>query len=195
MIVNNVFLKAVGVKPSQFPDDKKPEIAFVGKSNVGKSSLINTLINRKSLARTSQSPGKTRTVNFYEVEGKLCFVDLPGYGYAKTSKSESEKWGKMIEGYLLNRKQLRAILLLVDIRHELSANDKLMYDWLMHYNYKMIVALTKSDKLTRNQMARNLAMFKKEFIGAIDVVPFSSLNKSGRDELWGTIGSLIETIG
>ncbi len=191
MNVNNVILKAVGVKFEQYPDDNKPEIAFAGKSNVGKSSLINTMINRKALARTSQNPGKTRTINFYEIEEKMYFVDLPGYGYAKASKTEVEKWGKMTEDYLKKRKSLKAIVLLIDIRHEISANDKMMYDWLVHYNHSMIVVLTKSDKLTKNQINKNLAMFRKQLKEATVIIPFSSQTRNGKDELWAEIEKFV----
>ena len=147
MKVNNVSLDAVAVKPAQYPTDGKLEVAFAGKSNVGKSSLINSMVYRKAIARTSQNPGKTRTINFYNVEDALYFVDLPGYGYAKAPKTEIAKWGKMIENYLLKREELRAIILLIDIRHEPGENDKMMYDWLRHYGYKIIIVATKSDKL------------------------------------------------
>lgn len=186
MNVNNVSLEAVAVKKAQYPTNYMPEIAFAGKSNVGKSSLINTMINRKSLARTSQNPGKTRTINFYNVENKLYFVDLPGYGYARASKTEIEKWGKMIEDYLNNREQLRAIILLVDIRHEPGENDLMMYDWLKHYGHNIIIAATKSDKLKRSQLPKHKKMLTEAFgleKGEI-LIPFSSENRSGKDELW-----------
>ena len=172
MIVNNVNLAAVGVKFSQYPTDNKPEVAFAGKSNVGKSSLINSMIYRKALARTSQNPGKTRTINFYNVEDLLYFVDLPGYGYAKASHSEIEKWGKIIEDYLTKRESLKAIIMLVDIRHD--------------YNHKIIIVATKSDKLKRSQLQKHVAMLKKGFnLQKEDIIlPFSSETKSGRDELW-----------
>ncbi len=189
MNVNNVKLEAVAVKKEQYPTGGLPEIAFAGKSNVGKSSLINTMINRKALARTSQNPGKTRTINFYNVEEKLFFVDLPGYGYAKAPKSEQQKWGKMIEDYLLKREELRAIIMLVDIRHEPGENDIMMYDWLKHYDYDIIIAATKSDKLKRSQLDKHKKMLKN----ALDLeendilIPFSSENKSGKEELWTVI--------
>ena len=156
MKVNNVSLAAVGVKMSQYPDDGKPEIAFAGKSNVGKSTLINAMIGRKALARTSSQPGKTRTINFYNVEDILYFVDLPGYGYAKAPRTEIEKWGKMIEEYLNKRETLRGIVMLVDIRHEPGENDRLMYDWLKHYGYDIIIAATKKDKIKRSQIQKQL---------------------------------------
>ncbi len=191
MNVNNVSLDKVGVKLSQFPsgEERKPEFAFVGKSNVGKSSLINTMVNRKKLARTSQNPGKTRTINFYNVEDLLYFVDLPGYGYAKISRSESEKWGKMMEEYLLNREDLKAIILLIDIRHSLGSNDKKMLEWLQFYGHDIIIVGTKSDKLTRNNLNKNIFALRKELNLTEDkiFIPFSSTNRSGKDELWEVI--------
>ena len=194
MNVNNVELSAVCGRKDQYPNTELPEVAFVGKSNVGKSSLINCMVNRKSLARTSQSPGKTRTINFYNVENILYFVDLPGYGYARASKSEIAKWGKMIEEYLLERPQLKSIILLIDIRHEPSQNDKIMYDWLKHYGYKIIIVLTKSDKLKRSQINKHLSIISKSLeLDKEDILlPFSSENRDGRDNLWNIIKSVIE---
>lgn len=189
MNVNNVELAAVAVKAAQYPEETMPEVAFAGKSNVGKSSLINTMINRKALARTSQNPGKTRTINFYNVESKLYFVDLPGYGYARAPKSEIAKWGKMIEDYLIKRESLKAIIMLVDIRHEPGENDKMMYDWLKHYGHKIIVVATKSDKLKRSQLPKHKKMLSQALgLEKEDIlIPFSSENKSGREELWAVI--------
>ena len=186
MRVNNVSLAAVGVKMSQYPDDNKPEVAFAGKSNVGKSSLINSMIYRKALARTSQSPGKTRTINFYDVENTLYFVDLPGYGYARASKSEIAKWNKIIEDYLKKRQSLAAIILLIDIRHEPGKNDITMYNWLKYYGYKIIIAATKSDKIKRSQLDKHISVIRKTLELEKDdiIIPFSSETKSGRDELW-----------
>ncbi len=194
MNVNNVELTAVCGRKDQYPDAELPEVAFVGKSNVGKSSLINCMVNRKSLARTSQNPGKTRTINFYNVEDIVHFVDLPGYGYARASKTEVAKWGKMIEEYLLERKQLKSIILLIDIRHEPSANDKMMYDWLKHYGYKIIIVTTKSDKLKRSQLNKHISMISKGLnISKEDIlIPFSSQNKDGRERLWDIIKKVIE---
>ncbi len=192
MNVNNVALEAVAVKKAQYPEETMPEVAFAGKSNVGKSSLINTMINRKSLARTSQNPGKTRTINFYNVESKLYFVDLPGYGYAKAPKSEIAKWGKMIEDYLIQRQTLKAIIMLVDIRHEPGANDKMMYEWLKHYGHKIIVIATKSDKLNRSQIPKHKKMLS-EGLGMEKgdiLIPFSSENRNGKEELWQVIEDL-----
>ena len=194
MIVNNVSLEAVAVKKEQYPATGMPEVAFAGKSNVGKSSLINCMINRKALARTSQNPGKTRTINFYNVEDRLYFVDLPGYGYAKAPKSEQQKWGKMIEGYLLKREELKTIIILVDIRHEPGENDRMMYDWLKHYGHNIIIVATKSDKLKRSQLDKHKKMLKTAFgLEKEDILlPFSSETKSGRDELWEIIERVCE---
>ena len=193
MEVNNASLAAVGVKLEQYPTDGKPEIAFAGKSNVGKSSLINGLLNRKSLARTSSYPGKTRTINFYDVENTLYFVDLPGYGYAKAPKTEIQKWGKMIEDYLYQRETLKSIVLLIDIRHEPGNNDKMMYDWLKHYNYDIIIIATKADKIKRSQLQKHIAMIRKGLnMSAEDkIIPFSSMTKQGKEEIWSVFDELV----
>lgn len=193
MKVNNVSLAAVGVKMSQYPDDGKPEIAFAGKSNVGKSTLINAMIGRKALARTSSQPGKTRTINFYNVEDILYFVDLPGYGYAKAPRTEIEKWGKMIEEYLNKRETLRGIVMLVDIRHEPGENDRLMYDWLKHYGYDIIIAATKKDKIKRSQIQKQLSLIKNTFKLAPEdrLIAFSGETKDGVEELWEELEKLI----
>ena len=190
--VNNVSLEAVAVKKEQYPTTGLPEVAFAGKSNVGKSSLINCMINRKALARTSQNPGKTRTINFYNIEDLLYFVDLPGYGYAKAPKSEQQKWGKMIEDYLIKREELRAIIMLVDIRHEPGENDRMMYDWLKHYGHNIIIVATKSDKIKRSQLDKHKKMLKNAFgIEKNEILlPFSSETKNGRDELWEVIENI-----
>ena len=189
MIINKAELTHVAVKPLQYPDGGLAELAFVGKSNVGKSSLINVMLGRKSLARTSRTPGKTRTINFYNVEDKLMFVDLPGYGYAKISRETSQTWGAMIEGYLKKREELKAIILLIDIRHEPGKNDVQMFEWLRHYDKKMVVVATKADKLNRSQIAKHCAIIRKGLGMAQDevILPFSSLSKAGRDELWSLI--------
>ena len=193
MKVNNVSLAAVGVKMSQYPDDGKPEIAFAGKSNVGKSTLINAMIGRKALARTSSQPGKTRTINFYNVEDILYFVDLPGYGYAKAPRTEIEKWGKMIEEYLNKRETLRGIVMLVDIRHEPGENDRLMYDWLKHYGYDIIIAATKKDKIKRSQIQKQLSIIKNTLKLAPEdrLIAFSGETKDGVEELWEELEKLI----
>ena len=193
MKVNNVSLAAVGVKMSQYPDDGKPEIAFAGKSNVGKSTLINAMIGRKALVRTSSQPGKTRTINFYNVEDILYFVDLPGYGYAKAPRTEIEKWGKMIEEYLNKRETLRGIVMLVDIRHEPGENDRLMYDWLKHYGYDIIIAATKKDKIKRSQIQKQLSLIKNTLKLAPEdrLIAFSGETKDGVEELWEELEKLI----
>ena len=192
MNVNNVFLEAVGVKLEQYPTTNMPEIAFAGKSNVGKSSLINGLINRKALARTSSSPGKTQTINFYNVEELLYFVDLPGYGYAKTSKSERERWGKMIEEYLYNRETLKLIVLLIDIRHEPSANDIMMANWIKQRGYNVMIIATKADKINRSQLNKHVAMIRKTLdLKEATIIPFSAVTKKGKEEIWGKFEEII----
>ena len=169
--------------------DGKPEIAFAGKSNVGKSTLINAILGRKALARTSSQPGKTRTINFYGVNDMMYVVDLPGYGYAKVPKSEVAKWGQMMEEYLTRREELRAIILLIDIRHEPGKNDIMMYDWLKHFGFDIIIAATKSDKLNRSQIPKQLAVIRKTLnLQPQDVlIPFSGEKKTGVEELWAEI--------
>ncbi len=191
MIIKSVELETVCGITSKLPDNEMPEIAFAGKSNVGKSSLINGLINRKSLARTSSQPGKTQTINFYNVNKNLYFVDLPGYGYAKVSKSVQEKWGDMIERYLRTSKQLKAVFLLIDIRHEPSANDKAMYDWIVYNGYNPIIIATKMDKIKRSQLQKNISIIKKglEVQPGTIVIPYSAMTKQGRDEVWEVINA------
>lgn len=194
MDVNNVSLEVVAGNSSQFPEPRLTEIAFAGKSNVGKSSLINSLINRKALARTSSQPGKTQTINFYNVEEKLFFVDLPGYGYAKVSKTERERWGKLIEDYLYQRETLKKVVLLIDIRHEPGENDKIMYDWIVHNGYEPLVIATKLDKLKRSQISKHVSMVKKGLgINNINtIIPFSAVTKQGKDKIWEIIDELVE---
>lgn len=193
MNVNNVSLETVCGITSILPENTLPEFAFAGKSNVGKSSLINALINRKSLARTSAQPGKTQTINFYNVEDALYFVDLPGYGYAKVSQEIKEKWGKMIERYLQKSKQLKLVFLLIDIRHEPSANDKNMYEWIEYNGFEPVIIATKLDKINRSQVQKHLKMLrtglglKKETI----LIPFSSETKQGKEEVWNIIDSYL----
>ena len=184
MIINHAELSHTAVWKSQFPTSGFPEIAFAGKSNVGKSSLINVMLGRKSLARTSGTPGKTRTINFYEVEKKLYFVDLPGYGYARISKSESAKWGSMVEGYLKGRQELKTVLLLVDIRHKVGSNDLMLYDWFLHYGVPTQVVATKSDKLNKTALQKHLAMIQKGLSLDSPPIHFSSKSKDGREKLW-----------
>ena len=192
MVIKNVSLDIVCGITSKLPDTGRPEVAFAGKSNVGKSSLINSLVNRKALARTSAQPGKTQTINFYNINESIYLVDLPGYGYAKVHQSEKEKWGKMIERYLHTSKVLKAVFLLVDIRHDPSANDKMMYDWVVHNGYNPIIIATKMDKLKRSQIQKNLKAIKIGLNlrpGSI-MIPFSAETKQGRDEIWALIDEL-----
>ena len=192
MIIKNVNLETVcGIK-SKLPENTLPEFAFAGKSNVGKSSLINALMNRKAYARTSSQPGKTQTINFYRINDDLYYVDLPGYGYAKVSLEEKAKWGRMIENYLNQSAMLKKVFLLVDIRHDPSENDKLMYDWIIHNGYQPIIIATKLDKLKRSQVAKQVKQIrqglgmKKEDI----LIPFSTETKQGREEIWDLIDEL-----
>ncbi len=174
---------------SHYPQDSIPEIALAGRSNVGKSSFINTLLNRKNLARTSGKPGKTQLLNFFDIDGKLRFVDVPGYGYAKVSKSERAKWGKMIEEYLTSRDNLRAVVSLVDLRHDPSADDVQMYEFLKYYEIPVIVVATKADKIPRGKWNKHESAIKKklDFDKNDDFIIFSSVNKAGLDEAWDAI--------
>lgn len=192
MIIKNVSLDIVCGITSKLPQTWRPEVAFAGKSNVGKSSLINGLLNRKALARTSSQPGKTQTINFYNVNESIYLVDLPGYGYAKVAQSEKEKWGKMIEKYLHTSKDLKAVFLLIDIRHEPSANDKMMYDWIVHNGYEPIIIATKLDKLKRSQVQKSIKMIKEglKLRPGSSIFPFSAETKQGRDEIWAKIDEL-----
>ncbi len=191
MKVNNVELDVVAGNSKQFPDSDLIEIAFIGKSNVGKSSLINSLINRKALARTSSKPGKTQTINFYNVESKFYFVDLPGYGYAKVSKKERERWGKFIEQYLYTRKQLKLMVLLIDIRHQPGQNDRLMYDWIVYQGFEPLIIATKMDKLKRSQVNQSVQLIKNTLnANTENIIPFSAVTKQGRDEIWQYIEQL-----
>ncbi len=186
MIIKKVELETVCGITSRLPDSPYPEIAFAGKSNVGKSSLINALMNRRSLARTSSQPGKTQTINFYNINDAFYYVDLPGYGYAKVPVEEKVRWGKMIERYLQSSSMLKCLFLLIDIRHEPSANDKLMYDWIRERGYSPLIVGTKVDKLNRSQVQRHVKQVR-EGLGLGEkgtVIPFSSVTKQGREELW-----------
>lgn len=193
MVIKEVSLETVCGITSTIPDNQLPEIAFAGKSNVGKSSLINGLMNRKSLARTSSQPGKTQTINFYNINHAMYLVDLPGYGYAKVSESERAKWGKMIENYLHKSKQLKAVFLLVDIRHTPGANDKTMYDWIVYQGYRPIIIATKLDKLKRSQVQKALKEVRAGLglVPGDTVIPFSAQTKQGRDEIWALIDEMI----
>lgn len=194
MIIKNVNLETVCGITSKLPVNKHPEVAFAGKSNVGKSSLINCLMERKSLARVSGEPGKTQTINYYNINDEIYLVDLPGYGYAKASKTEVEKWGQMIERYLVESEQLALVFLLVDIRHEPGANDKQMYDWIVYQNLQPIIIATKADKIKRSQINKQLKLIR-ETLGADNdtiIVPFSAQTKQGRDDIIDFMDQVIE---
>ncbi len=186
MIVKALSLETVCGITSKLPENTHPEVAFAGKSNVGKSSLINALVNRKSFARTSSEPGKTQTINFYNVNNELYLVDLPGYGYAKTSMETREKWGKMIEKYLHTSKVLKAVFLLVDIRHEPSQNDVNMFDWIKYQGFTPVVIATKADKLKRSQLPRQIKLVRETLGMEQDevLIPFSAETKQGKEEIW-----------
>lgn len=187
-------LQKVAVEPKQYPMDKLPEIAFVGRSNVGKSSFINSMVNRNNLARTSNKPGKTRTINFYNINNNFRFVDLPGYGYAAVSKEEKVKWGQIIESYLNNRENLKEVVLLVDIRHEPTDDDLLMYNWIKSYGYRGIVIATKSDKISKGQIQKQLSIIKAK-LGIEDmnnIIPYSSKNKMNKDKIWSLFRDVLE---
>ncbi len=192
MVIKNVNLETVCGITSTLPVNDKPEFAFAGKSNVGKSSLINALMNRKAYARTSAQPGKTQTINFYNINDALYYVDLPGYGYAKVAQSEKEKWGRMVERYLHRSDQLRQVFLLVDIRHEPGANDRQMYDWILHNGYRPAVIATKLDKINRSQVQKQVKQVRTALqMKADDVlIPFSAETKQGREEIWELIERL-----
>lgn len=192
MVIKSVNLETVCGITSAVPDNRFGEVAFAGKSNVGKSSLINALMNRKALARTSAQPGKTQTINFYNVNNALYLVDLPGYGYARASVEVKEKWGKMIERYLHKSKQLKAVFLLVDIRHAPSANDKMMYDWMVYQGFSPIIIATKLDKIKRSQINRQVKVIHETLATepGTCILPFSAQTKQGRDEIWKVIEEL-----
>ncbi len=193
MVIKSAQLETVCGVTSKLPKNKELEIAFAGKSNVGKSSLINGLLNRKALARTSSQPGKTQTINFYRINDAFYFVDLPGYGYAKVSVSEREKWGKMIERYLHTSENLVLVFLLIDIRHEPSANDKMMYDWIVHNGFTPVVIATKLDKIKRSQLQKNLKGIRTKLeMPKEDIIfPYSALSKQGREEILDYIESVL----
>ncbi|MBQ4536722.1 MAG: YihA family ribosome biogenesis GTP-binding protein [Lachnospiraceae bacterium] len=194
MVIRNVGLETVCGITSKLPENLYPEVAFAGKSNVGKSSLINALMNRKSLARTSAQPGKTQTINFYNINDELYFVDLPGYGYARVSEEIKAKWGKMIENYLKRSKQLKKVFLLVDIRHAPSENDRMMYDWVCSQGFEPIVIATKLDKIKRSQLQKQVKLIRetlKAKPGTV-IVPFSAETKQGRDEIYAILDDILE---
>ena len=191
MKITKAELAAVAVKREQYPPEDMPEIAFAGRSNVGKSSLFNTMVNRRNFARVSGSPGKTRTINFFEINGAFRIVDLPGYGYAKVSEQEKIKWGQLIERYLHGSKQLKVVFLLIDIRHKPSGNDKMMYEWIVSQGFNPVIIATKLDKIKRSQKDKQIKIVK-EGLGVLPgtvVIPFSSVTKQGRDEIWELVES------
>ena len=194
MVIRNVELETVCGITSKIPDNMLAEIAFAGKSNVGKSSLINALMNRKAYARTSAQPGKTQTINFYNINKELYFVDLPGYGYARAPEEIKAKWGKMIERYLKQSKMLRAVFLLVDIRHVPSANDKMMYDWIVSQNYRPIIIATKLDKIKRSQIQKQIKEVRTGLHVGTDtmIIPFSAETKQGREEIYALLDRFVE---
>lgn len=194
MVIKQASLETVCGVTSRLPQNSLPEVAFAGKSNVGKSSLINALLNRKALARTSSQPGKTQTINFYNVNNALYFVDLPGYGYARANESVKAQWGKMIERYLHGSGQLKQIFLLVDIRHAPSDNDRLMYDWIVESGYRPVIIATKLDKIKRSQRQNQLRQISSAFGtgGENRVIPFSSETKEGREEVYGVLDRILE---
>lgn len=196
MVIKQVSLETVCGVTSRFPDSPYPEVAFAGKSNVGKSSLINALMNRKSLARTSAQPGKTQTINFYNINNELYFVDLPGYGYARANEEVKAQWGKMVERYLHQSKMLQAVFLLIDIRHEPSGNDKIMYNWIVEQGFHPIIIATKLDKINRSQIQKQVKLIKTTLQAEPDtvVIPFSALNKQGRDEIYALLDRLLEDV-
>ncbi len=192
MVIRSVNLETVCGITSKLPENKLPEVAFAGKSNVGKSSLINGLMNRKSLARTSSHPGKTQTINYYNINNELYFVDLPGYGYATANEQVKAQWGKMIEDYLHQSKKLLAVFLLIDIRHAPSENDRIMYDWIVERGYKPVIIATKLDKINRSQTAKQVKLICDTLDVEDDttVIPYSALSKQGRDEVYALLDRL-----
>lgn len=197
MVIKNVSLDIVCGITSTLPKTGRPEIAFAGKSNVGKSSLINALMNRKSLARTSAAPGKTQTINFYNVNEAIYLVDLPGYGYARASEEIKAKWGKLIEDYLHQSQEIRAVFLLIDIRHEPSGNDKIMYRWILDHGYEPIIIATKLDKIKRSQLQKQLKLIREglQVVPGTKLLPFSAQTKQGREEIWEVIDGLTADSG
>ena len=193
MIIKNAELETVCGITSPLPSHDQPEFAFAGKSNVGKSSLINALMNRKSLARTSSQPGKTQTINFYHINDQLYFVDLPGYGYTKTAVVVKEKWGTMVERYLHKSSVLKCVFLLIDIRHEPSENDKTMYEWIIYNGFHPVVIATKMDKLKRSQVEKQVKLLRTGLgMEQEDIlIPFSAETKQGREEIWELIEKII----
>ena len=194
MVIKNVSLETVCGVTSKLPINVHPEVAFAGKSNVGKSSLINALMNRKSLARTSAQPGKTQTINYYNVNDAIYFVDLPGYGFARANEKVKARWGKMIEDYLHKSKQLKAVFLLIDIRHAPSENDRIMYNWVLNNGYQPIIIATKLDKINRSQVQKQIKLIRTtlEVVPDTVVIPFSAETKQGRDDIYEVIDKILE---
>ena len=192
MVIKNVSLDIVCGITSKLPKTGRPEVAFAGKSNVGKSSLINALMNRKSLARTSAAPGKTQTINFYNVNEAIYLVDLPGYGYARASEEIKAKWGKMIEDYLHQSDEIRAVFLLIDIRHDPTENDRIMYRWILDHGYEPIIIATKLDKIKRSQIQKQIKAVRQglKVVPGTMIIPFSAQTKQGREEIWEIIDQL-----
>lgn len=197
MIIKKAELETVCGITSKLPENSMPEVAFSGKSNVGKSSLINALMNRKSLARTSSQPGKTQTINFYNVNDSIYFVDLPGYGYARANENVKAQWGKMIENYLHRSRQLKAVFLLIDIRHKPSDNDCVMYDWILNHGFKPIIIATKLDKINRSQIQKQVKLLRETLKAEKDtrIVPFSATTKQGREEIYEIIEEILQGAG
>ncbi len=194
MIIKNVNLETVCGVTSKLPENVHPEVAFAGKSNVGKSSLINAVMNRKSLARTSAQPGKTQTINYYNINSALYLVDLPGYGYARANEKVKAQWGKMIEDYLHRSKQLKCVFLLIDIRHEPGSNDVIMYDWIRSHGYQPVIIATKLDKINRSQIQKQLKLIRTTLKADSDtiMIPFSAVTKQGREEIYEILDDIVE---
>lgn len=197
MKIRSSEIEVSAIRKEQYPKEGLPEIALVGRSNVGKSSATNVLLNRRNFARTSQTPGKTRTINFYKINNEFYFVDLPGYGYAKVSKSEKDKWGVIMERYLQDREELCAIFLLVDIRHEPTNDDVMMYEWIKHFGYNCVVIATKADKISRGQYQKHISIIRKKLQLEKDekVIPLSSSKKTGVEDVWNEIIAQYESHG
>lgn len=194
MVIKNVNLETVCGITSTLPENKLPEIAFAGKSNVGKSSLINGLMNRKSLARTSSQPGKTQTINYYNINNEMYFVDLPGYGYATANEQVKAQWGKLIEDYLHQSGKIKAVFLLIDIRHAPSENDRIMYNWILDRGYQPIIIATKLDKIKRSQIQKQIKLITDtlDVVNGTTVIPYSALTKQGREEIYDLLDALLE---
>ena len=197
MKIRSSEIEVSAIRKEQYPKEGLPEIALVGRSNVGKSSATNALLNRRNFARTSQTPGKTRTINFYKINNEFYFVDLPGYGYAKVSKSEKDKWGVIMERYLQDREELCAIFLLVDIRHEPTNDDVMMYEWIKHFGYNCVVIATKADKISRGQYQKHISIIRKKLQLEKDekVIPLSASKKTGVEDVWNEIIAQYEEHG